>query len=446
MISTSNEFLIAARANPRRCKAKLDFLWTSPITDSSITASANDTNRAALLTQVSDNYQSNTRKWAHLDYDYDGASGGFKADGSFNPMPADDSDVNNQVGWYGATACNAFALWTVNPQLTVEFDARPLLALLVAGEAFYNEYPVDFDIRVYSGAVLQYTEVVTDNDGLLWVKNVSDQGLTDITKIVLEVKKWSLANRVVKISEFYTSFAQTVEDEDIVSLSLTEERILSDGSLPVGNVSANEIDITLQNIKMTVEGSEVIDPFFPFNSQSPFYTLIKKNRRVTPYIGFVLADDSIEYVKLGTFWTGDWKVSEDSPDCSVSARDRLELLRNAEFKGSTLYEDISLYDLAEAILQIAVTDIPMSDLNWRIDESLQNMIVPYAWFPRQNYFKIIKQIAEAAVTQAYMDRNDVLIIGEPDPDDMTIIVETGSQPNIIEESGSQPDIYAEGEQ
>lgn len=420
MLTESNDFRRAAKSNPRTCTAKLEIIWTDPETDPSISVSSNDANRAALLPQVCDGEYNILRKWAHFDYDHDGAGGGFKLDGTFNPMPSESSTTFNQVGWYGRNRFNADGSYpaAVPPNLRVDFDARAILSLFVAGESYYQEYPVDFDILLYSGGqggspfTLEHTEEIRDNTELIWQKSISDLGLNDITRMQLEILKWNVPNRVVKISEFYTSFLQTIENEDITRFSLLEERLVADGSLPIGNISSNEIDISLQNIKIEVEGTEIIDPFFPSNPNSPYYTFLAKNRKVTPYIGFDYGS-GVEYSKLGTFWTGDWDVNEQSATCSVSCRDRMEQLRSAEFKGSTLYTDENLYTIMESILTHARNNIPMLDLVWDIDTELSNYEIPYAWFPKKSYFNTIKTIVEACMGQAYMSRDDVLIIEGP---------------------------------
>jgi len=407
MLSVSENFHLAAKATTRQVKAKIDIIWTAPSEDTSITVTTNGTNRAANLPQVYDGVSDIPKPWAHLD-------GTIKADGNHRLMPNPASvESQEQVGWYGSVRSNASAEWATNPELTMEFDARPVISLYVAGDTYYNEYPVDFTLELYAEASLEYTETVTGNTLLKWSKNVSDQSLASITKIILTISKWSAAARIVKISEVYTSFYQTFSGDEIVSMNLLEERVIGDGSLPIGNISSNECDITLNNVKINVSGTDIIDPFFPSNTNSLYYELIKKNRRVEPYLGYLLDDGSIEYIKLGVFWTGDWSVNEQDYTASVSCRDRMELLRKAEYTRSPLFESSNLYDIAQSVLEHAKANIPMASLTWQIDTELQNYTMDYAWFPKQTYFKTIKQIAEACMGQAYMSKNDVLIIEGP---------------------------------
>lgn len=408
MQNVTPAFNTAAEATVRNVVSKVDIVWASPFIDTAVTAVANDENRMTNTAQVHDGTRNILRLWAHLD-------GVIKADGTHNPMPGNpDNSPSNQVGWYGATECNGSSVWVTDPVLTLTFDVRPVHDLIVVGDSMYDEYPVDFDVEVYEGVTLAYTANVTGNAAVEWLLDVRAQALDDVTKMVLTIKKWSAPNRIVKISEFYSILKETYDGDTISSINLLEERILEDGSLPVGNISANEVDLSLNNIKITVDSNEIIDPFFPDNPNSPYDDVLTKNRKVTPYIGFKLADDSFEYVKLGTFWTGDWQVNEQSPVVNVACRDRMELLRRAEYKGSPLLITTTLYDLATEVLTSARDDIPMLDIQWDIDTSLQNFTLPYAWFSKTNYFEAIRKIAEACMGQAYMSRDDVLIIEGPE--------------------------------
>ena len=92
----------------------------------------------------------------------------------------------------------------------------------------------------------------------------------------------------------------------------------------------------------------------------------------------------------------------------------MELLRRAEYKGSALYIDTDMYTLAEVVLNSAKNDIPMAELQWDIDITLQDFKVPYGWFTKMSYFEAVREIAEACMGQAYMSRDDVLIIEGPE--------------------------------
>ena len=299
MIPVSPEFNTAAEATVRKVDALIKITWASPFIDPAVSASTNDDNRASHIEQTHDGTREIVSRWAHLD-------GVIKANGQYNPMPnTPNTSPTNQVGWYGKTRCDGSAQWATNPELTITFDPRPVVDLLVVGDSTYQEYPVDFDIDVYEGVTLSYSLSVINNSSVEWSQDVSGEGLNDVTEMRLTIKKWSVPERIVKISEFYTFFQQTFTSDHIGSFGLLEERVLEDGSLPVGNISANELDLAMNNIKITIDGDTIVDPFFPSNPDTPYNDVLIKNRKVEPSLGFKLASGAYEYVKLGTFWTGD---------------------------------------------------------------------------------------------------------------------------------------------
>jgi len=403
-----------AKATVRKMHSKLEITWSDSFIDNTLSASVNDSNVVndaySLISQVIDQVTAVPRQWAHLD-------GALYPDGTFYPMPGNIlSAAENQVGWWGTEECDSSGEWVVDPTLITQFAARPLYSLIVCGENIYGEYPRSFEINVYTLAadvVPVHTETVTDDVGTGWALSKVDAGdaqavkwdktltvdINSCEKIELIVKKWNVAGRVVKISEFYTAIVNEYDGDDIVSLRFLEESEIADGTLPVGNISCNEVDIKLQNVD---------NQFFWNNTASPIHTQLKVNRKIVAYLGIEKADTSIHWETLGTFFSGDWDAEENGTTASTTARDRMELLRKADYEVSELQEDITLYDLAELVLNDAKTKI--TDLQWNIDIDLQNFIIPYAWFPKQSYFKCIKSIVGACMGRAYMNRNDVLQI------------------------------------
>jgi len=440
MISTSAAFDTAIKATMRKHRAKVEVTWVDSDIDPTIVCTANDYNRindAAEVPSGNENLQhaadGNTitpYKYAHLDQD-------IRADGTFHPFPGTAVlSADNQTGWWGATPCNSHSEWidstttttgttttgttttaapsVGNPILTITFANRAIESLLVTGDSVYNEYPVSFIVRIYLGAAVVHTETVVDSvgtgwffNGVSWRKIIGElPALFNCDSMQLEIVKWSRPLRVVKIVEFYTGIVETYTDDDILSLSFVEEMQIADGSLPVGNISANEIDIKLQNVE---------DRFFVGNTNSPIYTMLKRNRRIRAWIGTVLPPfnvdpdlETVEWIPLGVFWSGDWQAEELGTSVSTTARDRMELLRKDNFETCVLYENISLYDLADAVLTDA--KFKMSDTEYYIDPALAAIHVRYGWFNNVSYFECIREICEACQGYAYVDRDDIIQI------------------------------------
>jgi hypothetical protein len=184
-----------------------------------------------------------------------------------------------QMGWWGAQFAGVGGAFTAPyPTLTVTHLPRPIRQLKVVGDTAREEYPVDFTIKLYAqDDTLLKTETVTGNDQVSWSKALEPQVL-DAAKQVLEITKWSHEGRCAKIIEFFTSIREVYETGDLVSLHLLEEREASQGSLPVGNISSNEITLTLNNENKKFD----VD-----NEQSPLKNLLKPNRRIQVWLGII---------------------------------------------------------------------------------------------------------------------------------------------------------------
>jgi len=418
MLPTTTEYDIAVRATARKWHARVEITWTDPFIDSTIVAAANDKNRihslSNCLNHVADSQLIMPYRYAHLDST-------IKADGTFHPFPGTDAQaLINKVGWWGAIPCDANGHFgntgPGNRVLTLTFATRPIDYLLVCGDNIYGEYPVTFDVKIYTlstDVVPVYTDSVIDSVGVGWtLEKVTDLDITavkwvkpitpvtSVQKMELVVKRWNIGNRVVKISEFYRSIITTYTDDDIISMQLTEEKEVRDGTLPTGNIASAELDLKLQNID---------DLFFWGNTASKYHDLLKKNRRIRAWIGLELPPGTTEWILLGKFWSGDWVAEELGTTAETSARNRMELLRKSYFDVSLIYTNTTLYDLTEIVLSDAKTKFP--DLEYYISPALGSFALAYAWFDRISYFDCLKKIAAACQGYCYVSREDVLTIG-----------------------------------
>ena len=313
MLPVSLDYIEAIKAGTRKIKSRIEVTWTDPYLDQSIQVVANEEARVSYVRQSADAIEESAYKWLSLD-------GSCILDGTYHPMPSTEEEAEDyQVGWWGNTLSNSVdaTFSAPYPTLTVRFFARPVFGLKVVGDNLRVEYPVDFDIEIYESGALVHTENMTGNTGTSWQKDISDLNLSSITEMKLIIKKWSHASRQAKIVEFFTSVQAVYDDDDILQLNLLEERELSNGSLPIGNISSNEIDIKLNNID---------EIFNAGNTKSPLHQKIKKNRKIKAWIGIELPSGIIEYLPLGTFWSGDWSVPEQETYAATNGRDRLCLL------------------------------------------------------------------------------------------------------------------------
>jgi len=282
----TQDFLDKMKADRRHIEARVVIDYTDPFIDQSIEIEASEQANVSYPQQSADSVDQTTRKYACLDGTWDLTSG------EYHLAPSADQLTQQQFGWWGAQFADQDGYFAEPyPTLTVTHLPRPIRQLKVVGDTAREEYPVDFTIKLYAqDDTLLKTETVTGNDQVSWQKALEPEVL-DVAKQELVITRWSLPGTCAKIVEFFTSIREVYETGDLVSLRLLEEREASQGSLPVGNISANEVTIVLNN-----EDKK----FDIYNEQSPLKNLLKPNRRIQVWIG---ADIEIRWEQLaGKTW------------------------------------------------------------------------------------------------------------------------------------------------
>lgn len=431
MLPSTMKYQKKAKDTIRNWKGRIQIDYTDPFLDQSIETEANEIVEATSTDQTANNIENPTQKWASLD-------GSWEL-GEYWLMPADGSA---QTGWWGKSFADEGGYFTdPYPTLTMTFFSRPIHRLKTVGDSLKEEYPVDFTIRLYDEQEnVLHEEVVTNNTFINWTKNI--EPVLQVVKMELSIQKWSHPGRQAKILEFFTSVRQTYEGDDILLISLLEDRDVADGSLPIGNISANEIEVRLNNIDNRFDAG---------NTESSLYQLLKANRRIQAWIGLDLLDEpdyifdgnedltdhevdseatidgdshvaelfnfmfgmtpeyteETEWKPLGTFWSGDWEVPEGEIWAHTVGRDRMELLRKSTFSISQVLKDTNLYELAEMVLQDAEVD------DYWIDPELKEYTIPYAWFEPVTHRSALRTIVEACLGQAYCSRDNIIRVEGP---------------------------------
>lgn len=379
MLNVTQAFQDVMLQPGRRIVPRVIVDYTDPFIDQSIEVSTTESNRSEAYTQACDGKDIPSAKFASFE------PGAWKLGQGFCLAPA---NKETQIGWRGRQLSDELGEYSVPfPALTVMFTSRPVDKFRVVGDSKRGEWPVDFKVEAFRGEVLAKAETVTGNTQPIW--ELEFDAVTEITKMVITVHKWSEPERFVKIVEFFSSVQEVYEGDDVISISLIEEREAASGSLPIGNISANELEIKLNNYTRKFDAGNV---------ESPIYQLIKPNRRIKAELGLELLDESIEYVPIFSGWTQDWQAPEDSLWASTSARDRLEVLQSTVFDVSEVYQNTTLYDLAETVLQHAGAG------DYFIDEELKEFALPYAWFGPISHREALRLIVAACLGQAYCNR------------------------------------------
>lgn len=371
----------------RRIYGRVEITYTDPFIDKSLTFDANRVGRYTYPIQVANSEDEPTHKWFSL---HDNS-----LDGSYHPLPSEASPIY-EVGVWDAVLSEENGVLPSPLIVSVSFDPRPVRKLKVTGDNALNVYPVDFDVLLLGeDETVLYEINITGNTEVDWTQEI--EPVTSVTETRLIVYRINRANNVAKILEFYTGIVETYEGDDIFEISLLEEQEYDSGSIPIGNVSSNEIDVRLNNIDYR---------FSPENEESVISELLLKNRRIRAWLGAEVVPGEIEWHPLGVFWTLDWNIPEEDVYASTTGRDRLEILKDTDISISQVYENISLYDLAELVLR----DAGLSRYEYVIDRSLRDIIIRYGWFDRVSHREALRQIAVGCLGRVYCDRLGRIVV------------------------------------
>ena len=394
MQTTTAAFDAAAVANVRNPVARIKMVWSGPTVDTGITYSASGENNVSDTSHITNSINNPSANWFLLD-------GNSTLDGStFGLFPTPSQD-EYEVGWYGDTFSDGSGNFASAQTMQVNFATKAVFGVYLVGDSIKGEYPVAFTIQIRTGTTVHDTITETTNTEMYY------QGVTTVTSadnILLSITKWSEPNAVVKIIEFYSSITRWYYGDVIKSISILEEREIRDSTNPIGNISANECTIELQNIFV----DELVDPFFPGNELSFYHTMLKPGRQVFVELGFETSYGVYEYVPMGTFWTGDFTIKESSATISFTARDRMEHLRKLIYEDNVLDTNIDFDDFIESIILSAQNK--ETGLTYSIDTALSSYAIPISYMPRLDYFEAIRQSVAAVGGQAFMNRDDELII------------------------------------
>ena len=386
----------------RRIHARAIITYTDPNMDSDLTVTASeDGARNTYILQTADNIIETPYKYAGCAF--------ATLDGTFHPVPAPNK---GSVGWWSKTFSDEDGGFANPITITVDFVRdTPMHEIRVCGDRSLNEFPVDFDIEFWvddgQGGLMLYPEYwnpieVRNNTDVHWYsffgyepepgQYQGTMGGIDVRRIVLKVYKVNKPYTQLKITEFYSAYREIYEDDDLFQITVLEEIDAETGSLPYGNISANEVTVRLNNSDRR---------FDPGNVNSPLYGLMKKNRKIEVFFGVEVIPGEIEWYPRGVFWSQNWSAPEGEIWAEVTGLDRLEFLRHTTFNRSTVYENKSIGFVCEEIL----ANGGVREDEYIIHPSLYSVTIPYVWFDSVTHRYALKRLAEAVLGRVYCDVN-----------------------------------------
>lgn len=308
-----------------------------------------------------------------------------KLDGSYVPY-----GKTSQVGWVSKELTDVNGVFSTPPTLSQKFSQRLLSEMSIYFDNNKDTWPTEFDVVIHSNKRENVTITIQDFEGLSW-KLPDDYA--EVTQVDFIFKKMNKPFYPATVTELTISSSVTYEQDHLVSIDLLEELGYEDTVTNLGCISANEVNITFDNTDKA---------FFFNNKESLIAPQLKKNRKVLPYLGAEIVPGVVEWYPLGTFWSYNWNVPSANVIASVTAMDTLSLLDTLSFTEHQVYQNKSVGELFEIILQDAKKQFTL--LEWDIDESLYDLIIPYTWFDASSHAQALKRLAKTDMIDVFADR------------------------------------------
>jgi hypothetical protein len=358
-------------ADQRYILGRVEITYTDPFADETlhITTSEPGTGETALYNNIIDTPYKTMSMHRNL------------LDGSYHPR-----DAADPYGWWGTQLSDSEGAFATPVVVTLNFSLRTVASLRISGDSALLEFPVDFDYSVVDAeGTPMHTEVVTDNTEVHWQRAITPIPLA--AGVTLTIYKISEPNAVAKLAEMFTMIVQVYEADNIESIHLIDEIGYANGSLPIGNISANEVDIILDNQDRR---------FDPTNKLSPLYGFVKRNRRIRVWFG-AYVDTVLEWTLMGTYWSVSWDVANSALSATVVGRDRLELLRQVEYNTSVVQSNVNMYQAFYDLFMAA----GLTEDDFEIDNTLASLTIPHTWYERTKFRDALQHLAGCDVIQVY---------------------------------------------
>lgn len=284
------------------------------------------------------------------------------------------------------------------PIITIIFskvNANLLPGVTITWGTAYGEYASHFIVTAYNGDSVVAEREVIDNTN---VTSIVTMDIINYDRIVIRVLGWCLPNHRARIDEIFVGVRKVYSKADLFSYSHSQTVDPISTALP-----KNEIQFSIDNSD---------DAYNPYNPNSLSKYLMERQEIKTRY-GLKLNDNTIEWIKGGSFYLSEWYAKQNGISADFVARDLLDFMSTPYKDNESNYYDHTtgkfkkrrLNDLAEGVFVSA--GLPLNSdgsHKWIIDDLLDT-IETNAPLPDDTMANCLQMIANAGCCVLYPDRD-----------------------------------------
>ena len=310
-------------------------------------------------------------------------------DGTREGIPDGDYKEDGYIGDVLSNAEGGFD--SKIPTITIGFNTvhtKLIPGVTITWGKVYNEYAEHFIVTAYNGDTVVARKEIIENKT---VTSIVALDIINYNRITIEVLRWCLPNHRARVDEIFVGWRKVYSKAELFSYSHGQTVDPLSTSLPK------------MEIKFSVDNSD--DSYNPYNL-SGLSKYLTERQEVTARYGLKTNDNTIEWIKGGTFYLSEWYAKQNGISADFVARDLLEFMA-AHYKDNvTEIQERSLYDLADKVFKDS--DLPANS-GWVIDESLKN-IYTTAPLPDDTKANCLQIIANAGGCVLYPERDGMLYI------------------------------------
>lgn len=281
------------------------------------------------------------------------------------------------------------------PTIIIEFNkvhTQIIPGITITWGTAYDEYAEQFIVTAYKDNTIVAQKEVLSNKSII---SIVDVDIVNYNRITIQILSWCLPNHRARVDEIFIGWRKVYSKTDLMSFSHAQTVDPLSTSLPK------------MEIKFSIDNSD--DEYNPYNRNGLAKYLTERQEVKTKY-GLKLNDNTIEWIKGGSFYLSEWYAKQNGISADFVARDLLEFMSDIYIDNITQISERSLYDLATLVLQSA--NLPLNSdgsVKWVIDDSLKN-ITTKAPLPEDTLANCLQLIANAGRCVLYQDREGILRI------------------------------------
>ena len=274
-----------------------------------------------------------------------------------------------------------------NPQIFnltfTKVFTKPIPGVTIQWSTVFNEYATDFTITAYNGTTVTSTINITDNKEVISYPALE---INNYNRIEIKVNKWSTPFRKARIEDILVGIEKIFSKTDLMTYSHEQYADILSADLP-----KNSVVFEIDNV------SEEWNPDNP----SAVYKYLIERQEITVKYGYKI-NDSIEWIKAGTFYMSEWSTPQNGITAKFTARDLIEFMNDKFVPSKTTY---TLSELAIEALKQA--NLPLNEddtTKWILDTSLSQITITLPEKFDHTIAETIQLVAHRGRCVMYQDR------------------------------------------